>query len=328
VRILLIKPGALGDLLQITPVVRALANRFPGARITVMVGTAPSADLFRHNPLVNETLVFDRKGEHRSWSALARLWNRIRRSRYDLVVHFQRSNLKAWLLAAACLPCRILVYHKARGRTVHAVINHLETLAPLGIAATEVDPRLEFVPGPEGERFAAELPGRTGRAGTPLIALNPGASHPVNRWNPDSFAALARRLVRELQAEVILIGGAVDIDLSRKIAEDCGVAVLDLTGKTDVLGLGGILQRCSLLVSGDTGPMHMATAVGTPVVALFGAADPARTGPVGPEHRVIQAQGVACVPCRSRTCDNRNYLECMAAITVDEVLQAVRELLP
>jgi ADP-heptose:LPS heptosyltransferase len=161
-----------------------------------------------------------------------------------------------------------------------------------------------------------------------VVALNPGASHPVNRWNSDSFAVLARRLVQEFQAEVILIGGGVEVNLSRKIVEQCGVKVLDLTGKTDVLGLGGVLQACSLLVSGDTGPMHMATAVGTPVVALFGAADPARTGPVGPGHRVIQAHGVACVPCRSRTCDNRKYLECMEAITVDEVLLAVGGLLP
>ena len=327
-RILLIKPGALGDLLQITPVARALAGKFPKAEISIVVGNSPSADLFRHNPYIHDTIVFDRRGEHGSWSPFVKLWNRIRHGRYDLVIHFQRSNLKAWLLALAALPCRILVYHKARDRTVHAVVNHLETLDPLGISPSEVDPRLEFDPGPEGKRFAAELLWHTGRPGTRVVALNPGASHPVNRWNTDNFAALARRLVLELQAEVILIGGGVEIDLSRMIAEQCGVKMLDLTGKTDVLGLGGVLQECSVLVSGDTGPMHMATAVGTPVVALFGAADPARTGPVGPGHRVIQAQGVACVPCRSRTCNNRNYLGCMEAITVDEVLQAVRELLP
>lgn len=326
-RILLIKPGALGDLLQITPVVRALADKYPGSEISMVVGNAPSVDLFRHNPLIHETIVFDRRREHDSWFPFIHLWNRIRRGRYDLVIHFQRSNLKVWLLAVAALPCRILVYHKARGRTVHAVLNHLETLAPLGISPTDVDPRLEFDPGPEGRRFAAELLGRTGHTDRHAVALNPGASHPVNRWNPDSFAALARRLVLELQARVILIGGGIEIDLSRKIAEQCGVTVLDLTGKTDVLGLGGVLQSCALLVSGDTGPMHMATAVGTPVVALFGAADPARTGPVGPGHRVIQAQGVACVPCRSRTCTHERRLACMDAITVDEVYRAVAELL-
>jgi ADP-heptose:LPS heptosyltransferase len=208
------------------------------------------------------------------------------------------------------------------------VVNHLETLVPLGITTADVSTRLEFHPGPEAKRFAGELLGQPDKTDRPVVALNPGASHPVNRWNTARFAALAQRLVGELRAEVLLIGGVADIDLSREIVEQCGVKVLDLTGKTDVLRLGGVLQRSSVLVSGDTGPMHMATAVGTPVVALFGAADPARTGPVGPGHRVIQARGVVCVPCRSRTCDNRNYLECMEAITVDEVLQAVRGLLP
>ena len=328
VRILLIKPGALGDLLQITPVVRALASKFPRSEISVVVGNAPSVDLFCHNPHIHDTIVFDRRGEHGSWPSFIKLWNHLRRERYDLIVNFQRSNLKGWFLAAASLPCRILVYHKARDRKVHAVINHLGTLAPLGISPTDIDPRLEFHPGPEGIRIAAELLGDAGPPDRHVVALNPGASHPVNRWSSDSFAALARRLVLEIQAEVILIGGGVEIDISRKIAEQCGVKVLDLTGKTNVLGLGGVLQACSLLVSGDTGPMHMATAVGTPVVALFGAADPARTGPVGPGHRVIQAQRVACVPCRSRSCNNRNYLECMEAITVDMVFQAVKDLLP
>jgi ADP-heptose:LPS heptosyltransferase len=293
-----------------------------------LVGTAPSADLFRHNPYVHETIVFDRRDEHRSWPAFTRLWNQIRAGRYDLVINFQRSNLKGWLLAAASLPCRILVYHKVRGLIVHAVFNHLDTLIPLGISPEEVDPCLEFHPGPEAVHWAGQVLFPSGVTDLQVVALNPGASHPVNRWSTTGFAALAGRLVRELRAEVILVGGAADVELSREISNHCGVAVLDLTGKTDVLKLGGVLRNCSLLVSGDTGPMHMATAVGTPVVALFGAADPARTGPVGPVHRVIQAHGVACVPCRSRSCNNRSYLECMEAITVDMVFQAVKDLLP
>ena len=292
-----------------------------------MVGNAPSVELFRHHPLIKEIVVFDRKGEHRSWVDFFGLWKRIRRGRYDLVINFQRSNLKGWLLTSAALPCRMLVYHKARGRIVHAVVNHLETLIPLGISPEDVDPRLEYYPGPEAIRWAEQVLRPPGTPRRPVVAINPGASHPVNRWSTAGFAALANRLVRELRAEVILIGGVSDIDLSLEISRLCDVKVLDLTGKTDVLRLGGVLQSCSLLVSGDTGPMHMATAVGTPVVALFGAADPARTGPVGPGHRVIQARGVACVPCRSRACTHEVYLECMEAITVEEVYRAVVELL-
>ncbi|WP_243688462.1 glycosyltransferase family 9 protein [Geotalea toluenoxydans] len=147
--ILIIKPGAIGDLLQMTPVIRALHKKLPQARISIMVGNAASIDLFRHHPLVHEVIVFDKRGEHRSFPALFKLWRRLRDQKYDLVLNYQRSNLMAWFLASAAFPCRVLVYNKARGRTVHAVVNHLETLAPLDIDLTHVEQRLEFFLGEE-----------------------------------------------------------------------------------------------------------------------------------------------------------------------------------
>ena len=102
---------------------------------------------------------------------------------------------------------------------------------------------------------------------------------------------------------------------------------MSLAGKTNLLQLGAVLERCDALVSGDTGPLHMATAVGTKTIALFGAADPLRTGPVGKGHTVIQAAGVACVPCRSRTCSNQRYLDCMESISVREVTDIAAGLL-
>ncbi|MBS1127926.1 MAG: glycosyl transferase, family 9 [Nitrospirae bacterium] len=128
--ILVMKPGAVGDLLQMTPVIRALKQYSPGAVITILVGSEATASLFRNNPRVSQTIVFDRSGLHRSISAQCELWLMLHSRRYDLVLNFQRSNLKAWFLASAAFPCRVLVYHKAKDRTVHAVVNYLETLAP------------------------------------------------------------------------------------------------------------------------------------------------------------------------------------------------------
>jgi lipopolysaccharide heptosyltransferase II len=323
--ILIIKPGAIGDLLQLTPVIRALKEKFPAARISLVVGNLPSMGLFRHNPLVSEVIVFDRKGEHRSWSAFAALWRRLHAAHYDLVLNFQRSNLKGWLLATAAFPCRVLVYHKSKDRNVHAVVNHLETLAPLGISSAGMP--LEFHPGPEAEAFAAQFFGAEKLTGRTVIALNPGASHAVNRWSTVRFAELADRLAEDLAARVIIVGGREDVPLAEEIVAKARCAPVVLTGMTDLLQLGAVLQRCALLVSGDTGPMHMATAVGTRVVALFGAADPARTGPVGSGHRVVQAAGVDCVPCRSRRCSSAKQLECMTDISVEEVLLAVESIL-
>ena len=322
-RILIMKPGAIGDLLQLTPVIRELRRRFPRAQITMLVASHPSVDLFRHHPDVHEVIVFDKRGEHRSLAGFFALWRRIRAGRYTLVVNFQRSNLKVWLLAAAAFPCRVLVYHKAQGRVVHAVENHLEALAPLGVDPVRADKGLELFVGPEAEGWARELLGSPEGSTGPVIALNPGASHAVNRWSPASYASLADRLARELSARVVVVGGPEDRSLGEEIARRATTGPLILTGATTLLQLGALLKRCTLLVTGDTGPMHMATAVGARVVALFGAADPARTGPVGRGHRVVRATGVPCVPCRSRRCTNTVYLECMEKITVDDVFGTV-----
>ncbi len=327
-KVLVFKPGAIGDLLQLTPALRAVKERVPGARITLVVGGGGTAELFAHNPLVDEVLVFDRKGRHRSWRAFLALRSEVRRRRFDVAVNYQRSNLKGWLLVSAALPCRLLVYRKARRRVVHAVENHLEAVAPLGIDPRAADHRLELPLDAEAVRWAGERLEREGIAGRPAAALVPGASHPVNRWPADRFAALARRLEDELGVASILVGGPQDRELAEAAAAAPGGAKsVDLVGRATLRQTAAVLARCAVAVSGDTGPMHMAAAVGTPVVALFGAADPARTGPVGEGHRVLQAREVPCVPCRSRSCGHTPYLECMERITVDAVFDAVKDVL-
>ena len=323
--ILIIKPGAIGDVLQLSPVIRALKQAFSDAAITVMVGSSSTADLFRYNPRVDETIVFDRRGAHRSLPAVLSLWLRLHRRKYDLVINFQRSNMMTWLLAAASFPCRVLVYHKARNRTIHAVTNYLETIVPLGISASDLD--LDLHPGPEARARAAEILAPYRKNGEPLVALNPGASSALKQWDIGKFAALADILARDHAVKSVIVGGPDDVALSEEIARRTTARPLDLTGKLNILELGAVLEQCSAVVSGDTGPMHVATAVGTPVMGLFGPTDPARTGPVGRGHVVLQAQGVACVPCRDRTCRNPRYLECMDKITPEAVAGAITTML-
>jgi lipopolysaccharide heptosyltransferase II len=322
--ILIIKPGAIGDLLQMTPVIRALKAKYPEAAVSLLVGSSQTAALFKHHADVHETIVYDKKGEQRSFPALMDLWRQLRRNDYDLVINFQRSTMKTWFLASAAIPCRVLVYHKAKNRSVHAVVNYLETLAPLGIPAADL--HLELTTGAGARAFAMQLLSSRKNSNGPLIALNPGASHQVNRWSTDHFAALADMLAQRLDARVIITGGPEDVMLAEEIAAKAGSKPLFLAGKASLLQLGALLAQCDVLVSGDTGPLHLATAVGLPVIALFGAADPARTGPVGDGHIVLQAEKVPCVPCRSRTCNNPRYLECMEKISTDSVFDAVETL--
>jgi ADP-heptose:LPS heptosyltransferase len=324
-RILIIKPGAMGDLLQLTPTIRALHTRFPSARIDIMVGNNASIDLFRYHPDIADILVYDQRGEQRSFGALFSLWRQIRGRSYDLVINFQRSNLKTWFLTSAAFPCRILVYHKTRTNVVHAVQDHLKTLEPLGI--TPDGDELDLYLADEHRRYATALFESRGLDKRPVIALNPGASHPVNRWSVAQFAALADKISAELHASVIIVGGGGDTVLAHEIARLSSCPPLVLTGTTSLLQLGAVLEKSALLVSGDTGPMHLATAVRTPVIALFGAADPERTGPVGAGNRVIQSAGLACVPCRSRICRAAHQMECMERIAVEMVFEATKEML-
>jgi heptosyltransferase-2 len=323
--ILIIKPGAIGDVLQLTPVIRALKNKYPDAEITLLVGSATTAELFKYNPYLRETVVYDKRGKHRSIMSFIGLWNQLRARKFDLVINFQRSNIRVWLLASAAFPCRILVYHKARKRTVHAVVNHLDTLAPLGISSTDLE--LELSPGPDARAFAKDLLSCYKASNRPIIALNPGASHPLKQWGPDQFAALADILSRELSANIIIVGGTDDITLSEEIARNTVSRPLVLAGRLDLLQLGAVLEQCDLLVSGDTGPMHLASAVGTRVAGLFGSTDPARTGPVGRGHRVIQAEGVPCIPCKSLKCQTSVYLECMKKLSPENVYNIIRSML-
>lgn len=325
--ILLIKPGAVGDLLQLTPAIRALAQHYPDAKISLLVGSVAAATMFLHNSHVHETIVFDRKGAHRTFAGFFDLWKRLRAADYDLVVNFQRSNVKAWLLASAAFPCKLFVYKKARGRTVHAVVNHLETLAPLGIRSEECDLDLQLSYGPQEHDHAETLIRDAGFSGKIVVALNPGASNRIKCWSPERFAILADTLVAELGAGIVLVGGGNERDLAERILAGMSHTPLDLIGKTTLLQLGAVLDRCDVLVSGDTGPLHLATAVSTPVIALFGAIDPERTGPVGEGHRIIRHDELPCVPCVARSCRNRIDLECMDRITPTEVFDTIVDML-
>lgn len=315
--ILIIKPGAVGDLLQMTPVIRALKAYSPDTKISMLVGSESTAALFKNDPRISETVIFERDVRHRSLSSRLALWSYLHAKDYDLVLNYQRSNLKTWFLASAAFPCRVLVYHKAKDRSVHAVVNYLETLMPLGITPADLD--LELFLDDEVRAFARDFFSSQGLDGKTVIALNPGATHSVNRWPTSRFAEFADLITDQLHAFPLVIGGPDDVLLADEIVARSRTKPISIAGRTSLLQLGAVLEKCNLLVSGDTGPLHLATAVGTRVIALFGAADPGRTGPVGKGHTVIQTAGVACVPCRSRRCGNQNYLECMESITAREV---------
>lgn len=324
--ILILKPGAIGDLLHLTPLIRQLKNAYPDGKISILVSSQATKSLFMNNPYIDKIFVYEKRGLHRRFIDFFRLCKEIKGEGFDLVLNFQRSNLRLWFLIFYIRAKRVLVYKKDEEK--HAVSNHLETLKDLNIELNFEDINLDLFLDDESEIFAENFFRLNNLLDKRVIALNPGASHRVNRWGTKYFASLIDLFKEKDEIKFLIIGGKEDLDLAREIKENTKKKdVIDLVGKISLLQLGGILKRCKILVTGDTGPMHIATAVGTKVIALFGAADPKRTGPVGKGHIIIQAKDVSCVPCKKRVCNNRQYLQCMEKIEPQDVFEKIMEIL-
>lgn len=323
--ILIIKPGAIGDLLHMTPVIRALKGIYPDASITIMVSSRVTALLFADNPMVDEVVIFDKKGEQKSWGGVFKLWKRLRPKRFDLVLNYQRSNLKGWALVTAAIPCRVLVYHKTRGRVIHAIVDHLRPLACLGIDPERADRSLDFFPSQADTDYAERFVRDNGLEGRRLVAFNPGTSSENKCWPIERYAELGDRLTGRGVA-VVVVGSRDEAPLAAAIRAGMKEQVYDLCGCS--LGeLAALLKHCEFLVTGDTGPMHIAAAVGTRNLALYGPISPVRSGPVGEGHRIVIHDELDCCPCNSFKCSNKEFRLCMERITVDEADKVAAEML-
>jgi heptosyltransferase-2 len=199
---------------------------------------------------------------------------------------------------------------------VHRVLYYQKLLGPLGKIENPPSPQIYLRE--EDRRWANQVLMDLGiLEGKPLIGMNPGATYGLAKcWTPDRFGELGKRLAEKWQARILLFGKEEERPIAHEIQRHLGAKGIDLTGKTSLLQLAALLERCALLVTNDTGTMHVATAVGTPVVALFGSTPPHITGPWGDDHVVVK-KDVDCSPCWKRVCPTDH--RCMELITVDEV---------
>lgn len=324
-RIAIVKLGAIGDVVNSLPFVNRLRAARPEARITWII--APLAhSLVRDHRAVDEFLVFDLD----RWWRYPGYLRELRRRRFDLVVDLQRlakSGLISWLSGAP----RRLGFDRARSKEASwlfgteripaserpgtTVAQYLEFADHLGLPDQPVRWDLPTAPAPP-----APGPGR------PRVVVNAGASKEANRWEPERWARLCETLVEDLGATVELTGGPEDVPLCADLVRRCRVPVVDRSGTLGLKQTAGLIEASDLFVGCDTGPLHIAVAVGTPVVALFGAADPARTGPFGRAESVVY-RPVACSPCRKRHCFVPGH-PCMTGIEVEHVLEKVQQVWP
>lgn len=328
-KILFFKAGAIGDFLQSLPALRALKKKFPSAHVDVVVSSGLEP-LIQGTDIANSITTYDISAFRKSFREFIAFGLRLRKERYDLFVDMQ-SSTRSFILRRLSGADRVLVYRKQKKvkpgeRRLHAAENFMEAIRPLGITDGVDRIRLPLKPdeGAAVDRFLTE---RGINKDKPLIALNcsVGSARPARNWFPERFSILADRLISDLGAEVVFVGGRED----RKLVEDVMARMkrkaVSVAGEFPIARTAALLARCKCLVSSDTGPLHLATAVQTPVVGLYGSTDPRRTGPVGPGHTVLLKR-LPCVPCEDKHC-SFGTRKCMADITVEEVFESVRKVI-
>src|SRR3989454_5077387 len=297
--ILIIKLRYIGDVLLATPVLRALRDRFPEARLTMVVNRG-TEDIVKWNPDLNEVLVVDRGRP----AEAVRFLRDIRRRRFECVIDLTDGDRSAILarLSGALVRVGFNEEHRWRGllytsvvstgqRVVHRIERDLEALRPLGIEP-KVGPlvlRTSSQDDEEGVALLREIgPEESSTDGArPLVMMHPGARYWFKAWPAERFAELADRLTNSCGCRVLVAGDANDKPVAEAIQARARSAPTVLAGRTTLLQLAAVLKRCALFVGNDNGPMHMAAALGTPVVALFGPSEPSVWGPRGGKAEVL-----------------------------------------
>jgi len=331
-RILIVKPSSLGDVVHALPTFSALRRRFPHAHIAWLVKEGWAELLDRVDGL----------DEVMSVGAGASGWlsaiQDVRSRGFDLVIDLQglfRSGAIAWLSAS---PVRIGFANAREGgpffythhvpvpplREIHGVDRNLRVAAALGASTSGP---VEFplrITREDDERVGTLLRQAGLPAGSEWIAMNVSARWATKRYPAESFAAVADMIQKNGFGTVVFIGGSEDRAAVEAVERGMGTKSLNLAGRTSVGLLPALLRSAELLVTNDSGPMHVAVALGIRVVAMFGPTSPLDTGPYGSGHAVLRS-GIPCSPCFSRTCRNTTELECLRSVSPESVFQAVRQ---
>jgi heptosyltransferase-2 len=331
----------VGDAVISLPALEALKHRYPETEI-VLVAKPWMSELYSNHPAAHRQIVYDSEGQHRGPGGFAKLTAALRAEHFDAAILFQNAFQAAWMAWRAGIPVRlgyardgrsVLLTHAievppraAYGHQAYyylhllfraGVIEHPEPPRPAGEARLVLDDaekawahnHLRLL-GLEGPRF--------------LVGLNPGAFFgPAKRWPADRYALLADRLIGALHADVLIFGSPEERPLAEAIAKAMKHTPTILAGQTTLRQLMALLAQCRLVVTNDSGPMHLAAALGLPVVAIFGSTDARSTGPLSSRARIV-LRAVPCSPCGLRECPID--FRCMTGVTVEGVYRTALEL--
>ncbi len=333
-KFLIVRTDRIGDVVLSLPVPEAIKRKYPNSQVSMMVSPY-TKDLLTHNPWVDEIITDDQAG----FKGILKLVKSLRSKRFDVAVLLRPTLRLAVLLFLSGIKVRIgtgyrayqflfnhKIYQHRKTIEKHELEYNLNMLAPLGIPYEEMMPRIYLLP--KEEEFSSRIFDNLNLKKEDIkIVIHPGSKNSSLNYPLEKFALLADKLIEGFSAKVILTGDKKELKLSERMKGSMRNQPVDLSGKTDLRGLCSLLKQADLLICSSTGPMHMAAALGTPVVALFSplfVASPKRWGPCGKGHQVVMPPLKTCYRCEPKKCP---YFNCLEKIEPDEIISRVKKIL-
>lgn len=334
--ILLIRTAYIGDVVMALPLLAPLRRHFPNARITFLTSSC-SLPLLENNPFVDEILTVDPfwfyPTTRDNWFDFIKA---IRKKSFDLVIE-TRGDIREILglvlpiharhkIGYACggggyLLTDIVPYTQIR----HRIDFHLDIARHLGCPIPAATDWNIYLHDTEEQEIEELLHKEVGPRWQKILAIHPGSRKPLKCWPAERYAALADRLADKYDITILLVGAPDERPLVECVANLMHTPAINLAAKTSLRQLAGVLRRCTLFVCNDSSPMHIAAAVKTPVVAIFGPSKSKETGTWGDSHRVVEKDFPCRYQCDEDVCHYSCHNQCMQDISVEDVLAAVRE---
>ncbi|MDP2928048.1 MAG: lipopolysaccharide heptosyltransferase II [Candidatus Omnitrophota bacterium] len=337
-RILIVRTDRLGDVLLSTPVIKALRQKFPQGYISMMVSPY-TKDVLDGNPALDEIIAFDKDAKDKCWLATLKFAGLLRKKKFDLAIVLHPTTRMHLLTFLAGIPKR-LGYDRKFGFLLTDRIKHtkqygqkheseyaLDLIRYLGIQPQD---KTLFMPiKQESEKWVDVLFSQAGiRDSDKLLVIHPTASCHSRIWPGERFAEVADKLAQKYGFKVVIISGPKDMQKAQEVIKNMRIKALNLAGKTSISQLASLLRRCQLFISTDSGPMHMASALGVPVITIFGRSQaglsPQRWGPLGEKNRILH-KTVGCTICLAHNC--QKDFACLKATSVEDVLRAAESIL-
>lgn len=334
--ILVRMPNWIGDAVMAMPVLHDLKSQWKDASLTVLC-RSNMREIFESSPYVDKTLSFPSSSRFLYFPFGNELFRFVRGSRYDLGILLTNSFSSAYFFCLSGVKNRVGFRGNFRNafldkpvsfppdkEKMHLVSVYKELLKKIGVSISPTLPELH-VENSEREKAERILEENGWEKSKTLVGINPGAAYGSAKcWLPERFKALTKKILENPHIHVVYFGDKKGKPLVDEICKDISSRAINLAAQTSVSELAALIERCSLFLSNDSGPMHLASAIGTPLIALFGSTNEVKTGPCS--QGIVIHKHVDCSPCYERVCPKD--FRCMKNISVSEVYQEMKKLLP